>query len=83
MAAMILLTLMTATAITTALATTHIAGRRQHENALGCGALAPAWREGYLAGVSDERTSAAWDVPGYGPNRCNPYPGPEQAVQYV
>lgn len=39
------------------------------------GALAPVWREGYLAGVADERTSTAWDVPGYGPNRNNPYRG--------
>lgn len=83
MTAMITLTLMTATAIVAALATDYVASRREHEDALGYGALAPAWREGYLAGVSDERTSAAWDVPGYGPNRCNPYPGPEQAVQYA
>lgn len=42
--------------------------------------LARVWREGYLAGVADERTSAAWDVPGYGPNRVNPYPGDETQV---
>lgn len=34
---------------------------------------ADAWQEGYDAGVLDERTSAAWEVPGYGPNRVNPY----------
>lgn len=83
MAAMILLTLMTATAIIAALVATYVAGRRQHEHALGYGALAPVWREGYLAGVADERTSAAWDVPGYGPNRCNPYPGPELEMQHA
>lgn len=43
-------------------------------------AVAQVWREGYLAGVADERTSAAWDVPGYGPNRTNPYGGSENGA---
>lgn len=44
------------------------------------GALAPVWREGYLAGVADERTSNALDVPEYGPNRNNPYRGIEKGA---
>ncbi|QOD06157.1 hypothetical protein IDT60_20620 (plasmid) [Pseudarthrobacter sp. BIM B-2242] len=78
-----LLTLIAATAIVASQLTSHITGRHQAEDALGYGALAPAWREGYLAGVNDERISAAWDVPGYGPNRGNPYPGTEELVQHV
>lgn len=42
--------------------------------------LARVWREGYLAGVADERTSNAWDVVGCRPNRVNPYPGDETQV---
>jgi hypothetical protein len=80
---MTLLTLIAATAIVASQLTIHAIGRRGIEDALGYGALAPVWREGYLAGVNDERISAAWDVPGYGPNRGNPYPGAEQLVQHV
>jgi hypothetical protein len=68
--------LILATAAVTALLTWFLASRRQALSPTH-GALAPVWREGYLAGVADERTSAAWDVPGYGPNRCNPYRGSE------
>lgn len=58
-----------------------MADRRQASDAATC--FASVWREGYMARVNDERTSAAWDVPGYGLNRGNPYPGPEQLVQHV
>ena len=34
---------------------------------------AEAWREGYRAGVADERTSSTVQMEGYGPNRVNPY----------
>lgn len=78
---MILLTLVTATAVLSSLLTAHLAGIRHAPDAAGH--FAAVWREGYLAGVADERTSAALDVPGYGPNRCNPYPGPEQLVQHA
>ena len=83
MRAMITLTLLIATAVIAAQLTVHFSARQEVMDAPGYGALAPVWREGYLAGVNDERISAAWDVPGYGPNRCNPYPGSEQEVQHV
>lgn len=53
---------------------------RQKAAGLRSAPLARVWREGYLAGVADERTSTAWDVPGYGPNRNNPYPGSEEGA---
>lgn len=71
--------LILATAAATALLTWFLASRRQALSPTH-GALAPVWREGYLAGVADERTSAAWDVPGYGPNRNNPYRGSENGA---
>lgn len=75
-----IITLILATAIPTALLTWFLATRRQALSPTH-GALAPVWREGYLTGVADERTAAAWDVPGYGPNRCNPYRGEETSPQ--
>ncbi|HEX9226840.1 MAG TPA: hypothetical protein VF885_09295 [Arthrobacter sp.] len=46
------------------------------------GALAPVWREGYVAGVADQDYAAAIDltIDGYwiGPNRANPYRGSEK-----
>lgn len=72
-----IITLMVATATFATLMTCLFTGRKQVADTLRYGALAPVWREGYLQGVEDERTSAAWDVPGYGPNRGNPYPGDE------
>ncbi|QOT19619.1 hypothetical protein [Paenarthrobacter sp. YJN-5] len=71
-----IITLILATTIPTALLTWFLATRRQTLSPT-YGALAPVWREGYLTGVADERTAAAWDVPGYGANRCNPYRGDE------
>lgn len=76
MDAILLITLILATAAATALITWFLTDRRQTLSPTH-GALAPVWREGYLAGVADERTSAAWDIPEYGPNRNNPYPGNE------
>jgi hypothetical protein len=73
------LTLILATAAIIAPLTWFLASRRQAISPTH-GALAPVWREGYLAGVADERTSAAWDVPGYGPNRGNPYRGSEKGA---
>lgn len=77
MGSMETISLIIATAAVSILLTWFIAGRRQALSPTH-GALAPVWREGYLAGVADERTSAAWDVPGYGPNRNNPYRGSEK-----
>lgn len=74
-----LITLILATVVVTVLLTWFFRGRRQALSPTH-GALAPVWREGYLAGVADERTSAAWDVPGYGPNRNNPYRGSEKGA---
>ena len=74
-----IITLIIATAAVTVLLVWFFGGRRQAISPTH-GALAPVWRQGYLAGVADERTSAAWDVPGYGPNRCNPYRGSEKAT---
>lgn len=83
MAVMITLTLLIATAVIASQLTALFSACQEEADAPGYGALAPVWREGYLAGVVDERTSAAWDVPGYGPTRGNPYPGPEQPVQHA
>jgi hypothetical protein len=77
-----LITLILATAAVTVLLSWFFSGRRQSLSPTH-GALAPVWREGYLAGVADERTSNAWDVPGYGPNRNNPYPGDETGAQHA
>lgn len=71
--------LILATAAATAPLTWFLASRRQALSTTH-GFLAPVWREGYVAGVADERTSAAWDVPGYGPNRANPYRGSERGA---
>lgn len=79
MTAMEALTLILATAAFVAPLTWFLAQWRQAASPTH-GALAPVWREGYLAGVADERTSSAWDVPGYGPNRNNPYRGVETLV---
>lgn len=74
-----LITLILATAAVTVLLSWFFSGRRQVISPTH-GPLAPVWREGYLAGVADERTSNAWDVPGYGPNRNNPYSGSEKGT---
>ena len=76
MSVMETITLIFAAAAVTAPLTWFLA-RWQRATSPTHGALAPVWREGYLQGVEDERTSAAWDVPGYGPNRGNPYRGSE------
>lgn len=73
-----------ATAVAAALVTWHFAGRRQATEAAGC--FAAVWREGYLAGVSDQEYAAMVDFrhDGYGrvgPSRANPYPGDERQVQ--
>jgi hypothetical protein len=68
-----------ATGAVTAPLTWFLAQRRQALSPTH-GPLAPVWREGYVQGVEDERTSAAWDVSGYGPNRCNPYRGSEKGA---
>jgi hypothetical protein len=70
------ITLILATATVSVLLTWFLTARRQALSPTH-GVLAPVWRDGYLTGVADERTSAAWDVPGYGPNRANPYRGDE------
>ena len=74
------ITLILATAAVIAPLTWFLAHRRQAISPTH-GALAPVWREGYLAGVADERTSAAWDIPEYGPNRNSPYPGSEMGAR--
>lgn len=82
MACMEALTLIIATAAITALLTWFFTGRKQVARTLGYGTLAPVWREGYLAGVADERTASAWATE-YGPNRNNPYPGDEMRAQHA
>lgn len=37
---------------------------------------ASAWSEGYWQGVADSETAADVNMPGYGPNRVNPYRDP-------
>lgn len=82
---MILLTLIVATSIISTQLTACFTGRREVEDALAYGALAPAWREGYVCGVADQENAAVIDFShdGYGkvgPNRVNPYPGPEHLL---
>jgi hypothetical protein len=86
MAAMITLTLMTATAIICSQLAAHLTDLRQATDAASY--FAAVWREGYLQGAADEAHAEAigFEHSGYGrvgPNRCNPYPGPEQAVQHA
>jgi hypothetical protein len=77
MGSMETISLILATTAISVLLTWFLTARRQALSPTH-GPLAPVWREGYLTGVADERTSAAWEVPGYGPNRCNPYRGSEK-----
>lgn len=66
-----IISLILATAVLTAQATLHLISR--HAFGAGDNLIAPVWQAAYDQGVLDERTSAAWDVPGYGPARVNPY----------
>lgn len=80
------ITLIVATAAIASLLTWFFTGRRQKADNLSFGALAPAWREGYLAGVADQEYAAMIDFThdGYGrvgPNRANPYPGDEKLAR--
>lgn len=75
-----------AASVIASLLTWYFAGRRHIADTLRYGALAPAWRDGYLAGVADQEYAAAIDFShdGYGrvsPNRANPYPGAEKQAQ--
>ncbi|ACL42288.1 hypothetical protein Achl_4337 (plasmid) [Pseudarthrobacter chlorophenolicus A6] len=75
-----------ATAIIASLLTWCLTGRRQAADAAGY--FAAVWREGYLAGVSDQEYAALVDFShdGYGkvgPNRANPYPGDEKQAQHA
>lgn len=84
MAAMITLTLMTATAIVSSQLARLLADLRQASDAASH--FAAVWREGYVQGAADEAHAEAigFEHSGYGrvgPNRANPYPGPETMVQ--
>lgn len=86
MGPMILLTLVVATAVIASQLTEHVAGLQQATDAAGC--FAAIWREGYIQGAEDEAHAEAigFEHSGYGrvgPNRANPYPGPERPVQHV
>ncbi|WP_246857254.1 hypothetical protein [Pseudarthrobacter sp. NIBRBAC000502770] len=83
---MILLTLVTATAVISSQLTAHLAGLRHATDAAGY--FAAVWREGYIQGAEDEAHAEAIDFEhsGYGrvgPNRANPYPGPEKLAQHA
>lgn len=83
---MILLTLVTATAVIASQLTAHVTGLRQATDTAGC--FAAIWREGYAQGAEDEAHAEAigFEHSGYGRvghNRANPYLGPEQLVQHA
>jgi hypothetical protein len=75
------ITLILATAAITALLTWFFTARRQALSPT-YGPLAPAWREGYRAGVADERyaeeVNFTTEYGRVGPNRANPYRGSEK-----
>lgn len=75
------ITISLAAAVIATLLTWYFTGRKQGSDAAGY--FAAVWREGYLAGVSDQEYAEMIDFShgGYGwvgPNRANPYPGDEK-----